>query len=323
MKNRRIWLFVTTGAFVALIAVYINSQRHLIEYLKNVNQSAVSCLILITILSNMFNGLLLRQIASKFNITLIRKEWWGLPFITAMGNYITPFSGGMIARASYLKYRHSFPYLWFVSALGASYLIYFWVAGIAGIITLMLPFERSRLYWELILFFAGVVLVISSLAMLPTVKIPGSNWVAVCLNNAIEGWTLIKKDLFLLVKLALYTLANILLNGLTFWLAFVALSDSSLSFGTIFLISLFSSFSILLKITPGNFGISEAIIAFSSGFLGVGAGLGLMVSLLIRAASIIPIFTLGPIFSFVLTRELAGNRPRKVIQSPHSYSDNP
>ena len=308
MNNRRIWLFVTIGGFVALIAVYINSQRHLIEYLKNVNLSTVAYLIVIMILTQVFNGLLLREVASKFNITLISKEWFSLPFITAMGNYITPFSGGMIARASYLKYRHSFPYARFVSVLGASYLVYFWVAGIAGIITLMLPFERSRLYWGLMLFFAGVVLVISSLAMLPIVKIPGSNWVAVSLNNAIEGWTFMKKDLFLLVKLALYTLANILLNGLTFGLAFVALSDSSLSLGTIFLISLFSSFTILIKITPGNFGISEAVITFSSGFLGVGAGLGLMVSLLIRAASLIPIFTLGPIFSIVLTRELIGNK---------------
>ena len=310
MKNKQIWLIVATGAFIALIAVYINSQRHLIEYLKNVNLSTVAYLIVIMILTQVFNGFLLREIASKFNIKLIRKEWLGLPFVTAMGNYITPFSGGMIARASYLKYRHNFTYARFVSVLGASYLIFFWIAGIAGIITLMLPFERSRLYWELILFFAGVVLAISSLAMLPTVKIPGSNWMTVSLNNAIEGWAIIKKDLFLLVKLALYTLANILLNGLTFWLAFVALSDSSLSFGTIFLISLFSSFSILIKITPGNFGISEAIITFSSGILGVGVGLGLMVSLLIRAASMIPVFTLGPIFSLVLTRELTGNKRR-------------
>ena len=308
MKNRQIWLIVATGVFIALIAVYINSQRHLLEYLKNVNLSTVAYLIVIMILFQITNGLILREVASKFNIKLIRKEWFGLPFVTSMGNYITPFSGGMIARASYLKYRHSFPYAQFVSVLGASYLVYFWVAGIAGIITLMLPFERSMLYWELILFFAGVVLAISSLAMLPTVKIPGSNWVAVSLNNAIDGWILIKRDLLLLVKLALYTLANILLNGLTFWLAFVALSDSSLSFGTIFLISLFSSFSILIKITPGNLGISEAIITFSSGFLGVGAGLGLMVSLLIRAASMIPIFTLGPVFSFVLTRELTAHR---------------
>ncbi|MDO9529023.1 MAG: lysylphosphatidylglycerol synthase transmembrane domain-containing protein [Syntrophales bacterium] len=308
MKNRRIWLIVATGAFVVLIAVYINSQRHLLEYLKNVNLSTVAYLMVIMILFQITNGLILKEIASKFNIRLISKEWFGLPFVTAMGNYITPFSGGMIARASYLKYRHSFPYARFVSVLGASYLIYFWVAGIAGIITLMLPFERSMLYWELILFFAGVVLVISSLAMLPTIKIPGNNWVAVSLNNAIDGWTLIKRDSLLLVKLALYTLANILLTGLTFWLAFVALSDSSLSFGTIFLISLFSSFSILLKITPGNLGISEAIITLSSGILGVGAGLGLLASLLIRAVSLIPIFALGPIFSFVLTRELTAHR---------------
>ena len=301
-------MIVATGAFIALIAAYLNSQRHLFEYLKNVNLSTVAYLMAIMILFQITNGLILREIASKFNIKLLRKEWLGLPFVTAMGNYITPFSGGMIARASYLKHRHSFPYAQFVSVIGASYLAYFWVAGIAGIITLALPLERSELYWEMILFFAGVVLIISSFAIFPAVKIPGSNRVAISLNNAINGWMLIKRDLFLLAKLALYALATILLNGLSFWLAFVALSDSSLSFGTIFLISLFSSFSILLKITPGNLGISEAIITLSSGILGVGTGLGLLASLLIRAASLIPAFTLGPIFSFLLTRELSAHR---------------
>lgn len=307
-KKTRPVFVVGTLLIVATITTMYYYNPQLLEPLKGISLLTILYLLLSRLAFQITNGLILREIASKFNIKLIRKEWLGLPFVTAMGNYITPFSGGMIARASYLKYRHSFPYAQFVSVLGASYLVYFWVAGVAGIITLMLPLERSELYWELILFFLAVILIISSFAMLPAVKIPGSNWVAVSLNNAIDGWTLIKRDVLLLVKLALYTLVNILLNGLSFWLAFVALSDSSLSFGTIFLISLFSSFSILIKITPGNLGISEAIITISSGILGIGAGLGLMASLLIRAASLIPIFTLGPAFSFVLTRELTAHR---------------
>jgi len=310
MGNRRVWLIITTVAFIALISVYINFQRDLLEYLKNVNFTILAYLMIIAILFQITTGLILREVASKFNIILNLKEWLGLPFVTAMGNYVTPFSGGMIARASYLKYRHRFPYAQFVSVLGASYLVYFWVAGIAGAITLMLTLERSQLYWELILFFLAVMVIISFFSMLPGIKIPGSNWLTVSLNNAIDGWIFIKRDPLLLGKLAIYTLANILLNGLSFWLAFVALADFSLSFGIIFLISLFSSFSILLKITPGNLGISEAVITLSSGILGVGAGLGLLAALVIRAVSLILIFTLGPVFSFLLARELTAHHSR-------------
>ena len=308
MEKRRIWLIIATGVFVVVITVYLTSQRHLIGYLEQVSLSTAISLIAAILLFHAFNGLLLRAVASKFNITLTAKEWLGLPFITAMGNYITPFSGGMLARASYLKYRHSFPYAKFVSVIGASYLIYFWVAGITGIVTVALPLERPGSSGELMLFFVGVVLIISSCALIPAVKIPGSNRVALALNSAFDGWAFIRKDLPLLIRLALYTLATILLNGTVFWLAFTTLSDGSLPFRSIFLISIFSSFSILIKITPGNFGISEAITTLSSGILGIGAGIGLMTSLLIRAASLIPILILGPIFSFVLTRELTGNK---------------
>jgi uncharacterized membrane protein YbhN (UPF0104 family) len=224
-----------------------------------------------------------------------------------MGNYITPFSGGMIAKGSYLKYRHKFPYARFISVLGASYLMYFWVTGIAGIITLILIPERLNLYWELLTFFMGVVLFISLLAVFPAIKIPGNNWIIASLNSTVDGWTLIKKDLFLLAKLALYTLANIFLNGFSFWLAFVALSKTSIPPGPVFLISLLSSFSILIKITPGNLGIFETVTTLGAEILGIGAGLGLMVSLVIRAASMILIFTLGPIFSLLLTHELANH----------------
>ena len=308
---RKYILFITVILFsITAIILYGYNRPYSLEPFKNISLFLLICLIISKILFQITNGMLLRIVASKFSIKLIKREWFGLPFVTAMGNYITPFSGGMIARASYLKYRHNFSYAQFVSVLGASYLVYFWVAGVAGISTLMLPLGKYDPYWELLIFFVGVVLVISFLAVLPAVKIPGKNWVAVSLNNAIDGWTFIKKDPFLLVKIALFTLVNIFLNGLSFWLAFVALSDSSLSFGTIFLISLFSSFSILVKITPGNLGISEAIITLSSEILGVGAGLGLLASLLIRAVSLIPIFTLGPIFSFVLTRELTAHRSK-------------
>jgi hypothetical protein len=66
-----------------------------------------------------------------------------------------------------------------------------------------------------------------------------------------------------------------------------------------------TSFSLLVRITPGNLGIQEAVVSLSSGLLGIGTGQGLLVSLLIRVATMIPTFTLGPVFSFLLTRKLA------------------
>jgi uncharacterized membrane protein YbhN (UPF0104 family) len=307
-KKTRPVFVVGTLIIIAAIATIYYYNPQLLEPLNGINLLLLLCLIISRIFFHMTNGLILREVASKFHIILTRREWFGLPFVTSMGNYITPFSGGMIARASYLKYRHNFPYARFVSVLGASFMIFFWVAGMAALITLLLFFERSAIYWQLIFFFGAVVLSISMVVIFPSVKLPGNNRLSTLINISLEGWDFIKSDLSLLAKLALYTVANILINGISFWLAFVALYGFSLSYGTIFLISLFSTFSILVRITPGNLGVFESIVSLSSGILGVGVGLGLMVSLLIRAASLIPIFTLGPVFSFVLTRELTAHR---------------
>jgi len=308
MGKRRAWIIIATVISAVVIVVSLASQRHLFGYLEHVSLVTTTELIAVILLFHAFNGFLLRTVASKFGVALGMKEWFGLPFVTAMGNYITPFAGGMLARASYLKYRHSFPYAKFVSVIGASYLIYGWVSGIAGIAAVSLLTEGLAHAGELILFFVVMLLILSFCGVMPAVRIPGENPAIRFLNSAVEGWVLIRKDPTLVTKLALYTAATVLLNGIAFWLAFGALSGGPVSFGVPFVVGIFFSLSVFIRVTPGNLGVSEAVATLASEFVGMGAGMGFMVSLLIRAASLIPIFVLGPLFSLLLTRELTGSR---------------
>jgi len=307
--RRRIWVIIGTGVAVAAMAAALASQRHLVGYLQHVRPGTTVALIAIVLLFHVSNGILLRAVASKFGVVLTAGEWFGLPFVTAMGNYITPFAGGMLARASYLKLRHSFPYAKFVSVIAATYLIYGWVAGAAGIAAAVLFAEGSASRGEVILFFAAMLLILSFCALIPAFRLPGENSLVRFLNSAFEGWILIRRDFSLLIRFFLYTLATILLGGIAFWLAFGALSESPVPFGAPFIISIFSGLSIFIRVTPGNLGVSEAIATLASEFLGMGAGIGFMASLLIRAASLIPIFTLGPLFSVLLARQLRGHKP--------------
>ena len=289
------------------ISTYIYYQPYSLKFLKNVNLSNFIFLIILRILFQIINGLLLREFASKFGTFLKPKEWFGLSIVTTMGNYISPFSGGMLARAAYLKHRHAFPYTQFASLLAASYLIYFGAISVAGAITVIIYGEALAFYWQMVSFWVGVILIISTLIILPTKRFPWNNRLTTIINRSINGWAFIKADKALLFKVAIYTLLGIALNGLSFWVAFRALADFPVSFGAVFLISLLSVFSILFNLTPSNFGIQEAIISLTSGIFDMGTGLGLMASLLIRVTSLIPAFTLGPIFSFVLASELRNN----------------
>ncbi len=303
IENRTYSIIVLLLVAIALLA-YLYYHPQALTLLTNASIINIISLIIIRIFFQIISGLILRDFVSIFGTVLKFKEWFGLSIITTMGNYISPFSGGMIARAAYLKYRYAFSYAQFTSLLAASYLIFFWAVGFVGLISSLTSEITSILMWRVGLFFFIILLLSSLLILLPPIKISYRNPLIQFINKAIDGWTLIRNDKTLLFKLTLYSLTSIFLNGLSFWLAFISLTNIQFSFKTIFLISLLSIFSFLFNLTPSNLGIQEAIVSLASVIFGIGTSIGLMASLLIRATSLIPIFTLGPIFSLILTREL-------------------
>jgi uncharacterized membrane protein YbhN (UPF0104 family) len=84
----------------------------------------------------------------------------------------------------------------------------------------------------------------------------------------------------------------------------------TIPFRTALLIYLLSSFSVLINITPGNLGVQEVITSLAAEILGVGADTGLLASLIIRAITILAALTFGPIFSYLLSKELAASKSR-------------
>jgi len=303
IKNRQALSILVFLAVTCIIGLYLNSNYDLLRPILNISLVNALWLIALTVMLTGMNGLFLKAFAAKFGIELYFLEWFGLAAITTMGNYLTPFSGGMIARATYLKHRHAFPYAKFITLITANYLVVFCVVGMTGVLTMLAFWNSSRFFWQLVLLFASVVMAISAFVMIRRRKMPGSNRLVKIINTALDGWELIKNDKSLLIKLIIYSLINILLNGFLFLVAYKA-TGCAVHFTVPLLVSLLSVFSLFVKITPGNFGIQEAIISLSSEMVGAGAGIGLLVSLLIRAALLIPAFTFGPIFSFLLTREL-------------------
>ena len=294
-------------AVTCIIVLYLKSNDDLLRPILNISLVNALLLLALTVMLTGTNGLFLKAFAAKFGIGLRFSEWFGLAMITAMGNYLIPFSGGMIARATYLKHRHAFPYAKFITLITANYLVIFWVVGMTGALIMVIFWNSNRFFWQITLFFVSVVIALSGLVMVRRAKIPENNWLTKLINTALDGWDLIKNDKSLLIKLITCSLINIVLNGFLFLVAYKA-TGCTIHFTIALLVSLLSVFSLLVRITPGNFGIQEAIISLSSEMVGAGAGIGLLVSLLIRAASLIPAFTLGPIFSFLLTRKLTAYR---------------
>jgi uncharacterized membrane protein YbhN (UPF0104 family) len=308
-KIRRPFSIIVVLVVIAAIVLYLWTNDELLFSLAKISLRSIFWLILLRFFLFGVNGLFLRTFAAKFGVHLVPKEWFGLSVITIMGNYLTPFSGGLAARAGYLKLRHKFPYAQFATLLASNYLVNFWVVGIVGILTLLFFVDTAQYYWQIILFFLIVTLSITLLVLFPSVKLSGNYRTIRMLNTSLEGWSLVKGDNVLLSKLVIYTVINIFLNGLSFWVAYQAIGYS-VSFAAAVLVGLLTVFSILLNITPGNLGVSEAVISLSSGALGVGADQGLLVALLLRATTIILAFTLGPIFSYLLAQGFTENHQK-------------
>jgi len=276
--KRKIWSILFVLFFLAAAVLFINDQRSLLSSLSGISVTSLLSLVLLRSLFLSTNGLILRQLSAKFGIPLKAVEWVGLSFTTTMGNFLVPFAGGMVARAAYMKYRHGLPYAAFLSMLAATYLIYFPILGLAGVITLLPLAGKTVLSWYLLVLMAALIVIAALPMIVPSFKIPPTNRVTVVFNHALQGWSLIKTDRILVIKVALYCALNIFLNGFSFWVAYSAFLLSPASFFETFLVGLLSTFSFIFTFTPGNLGVQEAIIGLSSGGLGIGTALGLFVS---------------------------------------------
>lgn len=299
------------------IAWYLWRHPGVWQLLTNISVAEAACLILLRVIFLGVNGLFLKAFAAKFAIQLVTVEWFGLPFVTTMGNYLTPFSGGMLARATYLKMRHEFPYAQFATLLAANYLVLLWLTGVVGAaLSLALADDVPAAVpvgAGLLILASGITLVVA----LPPFRLPPQNRLFRIANTALDGWYLIRSDGRFLLTLIGYGVLSLILNAAAFWLAFRALS-SVISAVAAVLVSLSTVFSTLLNVTPGNFGIREGFISLTSELLGTGVGYGLLVALLIRASTLASAFTLGPLFSFWLAGRLGERTLRPPDRSAHS-----
>ena len=283
-----------------LIFYYLFKHPETFAPLKNL--TFASALLLVSLRATMLlvNGLLLKDSALFFRVKLRPKEWIGLSFVTALGNYLTPFSGGMVARAGYLKRIHDLPLTKFAVILASYYLIVFFGVAVVGLVdSLFIMKTSAQLQWPLPVFFGCVAGGVGALVILPLPLISSNRMLLRKIGEALECWKLIRNDRPLILRFSGYTFLNIFTNGLLFFIAYRSLGADIL-FSHALMISLIALFSLLVNITPANLGIQEAVVSIASGGLGQGVGEGLVVVLLIRAATMLLAFTLGPIFVLVL-----------------------
>ncbi len=300
----------------ALLGLFMARDKELASALLRVRPTPIALLFLIQCVFNAVSGLVLRELSLFFGVRLNSTEWYGLPAATTMGNYLTPASGGLVARAVYLKQRYGLSYPRFLSLLSSGYLINFLVISAVGLFIVIGRHLHDVQFLPVALFFLAVFTVILYLLHRPVPLTDGEGRIRRFLQDVVSGWPLMKNRADLIGKLIVLSLVNILLGGTSLWIAFDAIGYTVPGIDAV-LVNLLQAFSLLISITPGNLGVQEGVVSLSTGLLGYGLGAGLLAALLIRAVTVLFILSHGPLFSYLLSKELVAFRNGDPTEGEH------
>src|SRR3989344_689034 len=265
------------------------SSPHLIFYL-----------VLIFLTNYFLLGTLTKYLIAPLHVKLSHKESFQIAFVTGFYNLITPFRGGMAARALYLKKKHNFSYSDFFASLSASYILLFLIASLFGIVsTLLIYLNEGILSIPLLILFTLIFIpMFIVVTFSPRIPLTKNNYINHFIK-VVNGWHLIKNNLKVILIVSIITVLQLLMMTSMLFLQFQVFGIEVSFIKCLFLTSI-GSISIVIGITPANLGVAEAVTVFSALTIGITPVQSLSASILGRLVSVVVLFTLGPIFSYIL-----------------------
>jgi uncharacterized protein (TIRG00374 family) len=292
---------------VALFIYYIKNHVSDFRQIALINPGYLIPLVILGLIISYTNGLIIKYLVESFKIKLKFKEWFGLSIITSFYNTIMPFRGGLIAKAAYLKKKHSFPYTHFLSTLAGVYVINFLAASLLGLISLGILYLTKGIFnWIVFLIFLAFFLPLLFIVLFSPVFPETKNNFINKFIKVMNGWHTIRKNRKIVILASLVIIAQILLSSVGAIIAY-GIFGIKLAFISSLFLSSISVLGIIISITPGALGIAEAISVFSALIIGITPVQSLSVAILGRVVSVITIFTLGPIFSYLLLKHKPKN----------------
>lgn len=291
-------LIILILAFLYYLITHISDFKSL-QITKPLNLIPLIIISFIVILSN---GLIIKYLLGAFNLKLKIKEWLGLSIITTFYNLITPFRGGLIAKAAYLKKKYNFAITHFVSMMAGVYVINFLAASFLGLISLLLIYLKFNIFNILVFLIFLAIFLPSLFIILFSPKFPEpKNRILGKFMQVANGWNTIKNNKSIILISSLIIFLQIFLSVLATILSY-NIFNINLNFSQALFLTCFGVLSGLVSITPAGLGVSEAIGVFSALVIGISPTQSLTVALLGRVIGTIIIFILGPIFSYLLLK---------------------
>lgn len=283
-------MLIIFGSFL----YYLWSHPDLFATIRGISYINVGILAVLGFLLYFFNVLILRTFLYTFNICIPISECFGISSISAIGNYLAPFGGGTVGKAVYLKRQYDLPYTGFLASMSAASILDFLWAGFLGSTVLIATGKIAYPWGQALLVVFLSLIIVPFMVLSINLRIYERRFFKV-VRDALDGWKTISRNRELMVKVSLLLLAGHLVSSVELIAGYRAFSIK-MSVSDAILLGAISSLASIMRFTPANIGIQEAVIALSSHLLGIGLGEGLLVAGLLRVVSMGVVFMSSGIY---------------------------
>lgn len=249
------------------------------------------------ILNSAFTGSAQQATFAPHGVRLRPDELFGIAIVTRFTNQFMPAYVAAGVRATYLKRHFRMPYAVFSSSFVVSNMIQLLTTGVGALIVFFLMGTDLDALQSLAFAGAAVAIVALLMVFVPTGKIadllmrhePRNRFAAKVVDRLaamLSSYSVIRRQPKALAVTVLWNLLAVASLSLIYFCLYGAIGEMSNPLGILF-VSLITSWSMVLALTPAGVGIREGMMALAAGIGGVPLAPTLVVAFLMRAVSIV------------------------------------
>lgn len=333
MKNNRTRLLTGIArilGFLAIVGVFCYILRGQDwSVLQALNWQTLVLASALIVLSYVASGVQYYASLRIIGCTLTPFDVFFFPYMQSLWGVLIPIQGTSVFALFYLKRRYSFQMTQSVAMILFLYLFNVIFGGLAGMVyvfcaetfsTMLFVFSLAGILSPLFLYLFNMLLLKYGGAL----PVPGR--IRDAIITFFQSFDLLFKDIRTLVVLLLLHVLHQLCRTLVFVILAKPLEPNA-GFLWGYLVTVSQEISLILRFTPGNLGVAQAVSGFVSHFTGIPMSIGLIVALIDSLLVLIQVFVLGGTGCFLALRKDAGMKTlwsqAKNANPPEGGDDDP
>lgn len=300
------WRHIFLGVVVLASIWFLTTRWSDFSQLKGFKPSVLAPLLILHLVYLFINGLIFKVLVGSFDIKLTVIEYFGLTITTNFANYFVPARLGVATKGVYLRKKSNLPYGQFSGYFFAQTILMTIAGALWGIGGTWFGSFPESVSVQLYIFFCTVLFLAIIPTIVPPLRFSNSRfWLFSILKSFLDGWNRIRADRVVVFKVIMLNLPRFLISSLCIKFLFDAFL-LSIPLSTAFVMGILLSFLNYANLTPANLGIQEAFFVFLSKLFGFGFEAGIVACGLNRVVQMVIVFSLMPLFSYLLSEPVFG-----------------